>query len=280
MAAKKKQDKEKNRSFKKRVATFFRYKKISKKSDSNRDKLPSIWKLIKRTAVFHKRLWLQTFGLVIIHSIGIYLLESPSTSDQIGVDSILSVLVFMAYVWIARQSVQDEPELKIKQALYRGPAQLVPFVVLTVIIGLQALPFSIGGLAFQLGVNSSPPIAILYWEKLLFVAAWALLAIPTLYWVLPSLLGLLVVCLPGVGPLQARKAAQQLIHGRTLKVWIKLFWLLLLYGAVVGGVIVGLITWLPQTAVYILTYGGAVLLPIMVYQLFVLYQSLRETSGD
>jgi len=97
---------------------------------------------------------------------------------------------------------------------------------------------------------------------------------------LPSLLGLVVVCIPGVDPLQARKAARQLVNGRMLRVWIKLFWLLLLYGVVVGGLVVELIVWLPQTAVPIVTYGGAVLLPFVVYQLFVFYQSLRETSGD
>lgn len=259
---------------------YLRYRPLANKKHKTPSSLPGVWRLLKDNFKLLSRLKRPTIILVVLQMIAVYIFDSSSTNEFGGVTTLVNVIATMTYIWLARQTIQDKPELSVKSSLYRGPAQIVPFLLLIMLIGLQSLPFSIGGVIYQIGVNSSPPIAIFYWEKLLFAAGWLVLSIPTIYWLLPSLLGLVVVCIPGVKPLEARRAAQDLVSGQMFKVWLKILWLMLIYGLIIGAVVVGLVTQLPQLSVYVLTYGGVLILPLLIYQLFVVYQALRGGSGN
>jgi len=252
----------------------------SKHSQSkSRQKLPNAWHLFKSSIDLLRQLWQQVLGLMVIHGVATYLFEPQGRGQTFSVLTFVGVILAMAYIWLGRQAIQGEPQLSLKNALYAGPMQIVPLLLLVILLGLQLLPFSIGGFIFQTAVNSSPPFAVFYWEKLLFALGWLLLSIPTLYWILPTLFGLIVVCIPGVKPLEARRAAYALVTGRMFSVWLALLLLIFVDLLVIGGVVFGLINLLPFIALYVVQYSGVVLLPPLIYQLFAVYQALRVTDA-
>lgn len=252
-------------------------KKTSKKKKiTRRSKLASVWKLSKSTASVLINDW-RVLGLIAtIHIAVSVLLAVVSGNYQSGQFEPLfvGVLFSLAYLWVLRES-HNSNEVSAKEALYRGPAQFVPFILVALMFFVQMLPFAIGAFVFQVGVGGG--VAINIYEQLVFGLIWLILALPSIYWVTTTTFALIIVSIGGVNPLQAWRAAKKLIKpyfmaaaGRLLYIFI--IGTFLLFGALV------LAIWLDQA--YLFTYGlsvvGVLLVPVVWTYIFEVYRELLK----
>lgn len=185
--------------------------------------------------------------------------------------TVLYLLVSLAVIYVLRKNYAGEP-VKIREAFYRSTSPLVPFLLVLFVVGLQLLPFAIGGWIFGT-VTSAGLVAhgveLLGWGLLFF-----LLAILSLYMLTSSLFALYIVTLPDMFPLQALRSARELVRFRRWTVLRKILFLplaLLLIGLVLLLPVVMFL--LPVAEFMVLLYGLFALIFAHAY-MYSLYRAL------
>lgn len=135
---------------------------------------------------------------------------------------ILLLLTWLTTVWLLR-AVMGGKKPKLRDGLYRAGAPIVSTGALLVIIALQFIPGVIGVLAFNAAINAGLFDSGLLAMVISIVAA--LLVILSLYWATSTVIGLIVVTLPGMYPWEALKAAGDMVVGRRLRILQRLLWM-------------------------------------------------------
>lgn len=161
----------------------------------------------------------------------IWLLAREQVDDGANVWLLfLLILMSMTQIWMIRQIVVDGTRPSIKQALYKGPAQIVPFAMMTLLALVQLIPFTAGlyllesVIVFQIVVSA--------WEILLFVSIFVLLGAISYYWMVTSVVALYIVTLPDITPMTSWHTARNLVEGRRVIVARRLAPVLILIGFV------------------------------------------------
>lgn len=199
--------------------------------------------------------------------------NSTGSSNPAGsvYQSVLFVIVSLAIIWALRQVVAGE-KATIRNAFYRGMYPLVPFMLVLLVIGLQLLPMLIGASLYQLVVVSG--IA----STTIEVALWGLvalaLALLSLYLLVSSIVALYIVTLPNMTPLQALRAARELLRRRRWTVLRKMLFLPLALLVVAGIVMVPFILLLPLAAGWVLFALGIVAIVAAHGYIYNLYREL------
>lgn len=143
-------------------------------------------------------------------------------SQTSSMQPILFVISSLATIWTLRKVLAGKA-VSVKQAFYRGPAPIVPFILLLLLMLIQLLPFLIGGTILTKAVLTG--VAIGGIEKGILLVIFLLTASWSLYLITASLFGLFIVSLPEESPLHAYRAAKDLVAGRRLQLVRKILFL-------------------------------------------------------
>ena len=189
--------------------------------------------------------------------------------------------------WLIRRIVDNgrQAKIKIRDALYFGSAQIVPFTLLMITLSLQLLPaLIVTDFATQLRVNE---ILQSNWEQAAALLVVVLIYGICFYWFIGGFFSLIIGSLPGTRPFKAWQASLQLTHRRRLPVASRLFFMLSLSALGLCLLSLPFLAFIPrwaEYAFYLLALGFFILSHIYC---FLLYSDLlkfqnteRETNGE
>ncbi len=205
---------------------------------------------------------------------------ASSSSGPSQVYHLFFILLFsLATIWALQRIVWPTPaktgELKAKLAFYEGPAQLVPFMLITVLMVIQLLPLAL--VLYVYGLMTSGLILAPGWQQHVALVLLVVVGAGTLSWLGRTVVALYDVANFGKLPLEAYATAKQLVAGRKASVARKLILLPLLIFAAAGIVTIPLILIWPALArivFYILIPFGIIAFHTCFYILY------RELNGD
>ena len=176
--------------------------------------------------------------------------------------------------WLIRNlySTQSAELIKVKQAFYFGPAQIIPFSLLCLLLSLEFLPIVIlTQVATQLRDNGVLQGIWEIWATLLVlgIIAWF-----CFYWIIGGLFSLIIVSLPNTLPWQAWLTSFYLTHRR--KKDLVRHGLFILLGLFVTIWLINLpIIWLlPKYIVYVFSFSCLAAVAFGHIYWFLLYQNL------
>lgn len=178
------------------------------------------------------------------------------------------VVIFFTWlttVWLLRAYLAGKKP-RLRDGLYNAGAPVLPTFMVGGLLVVQLLPVAV----VILGTTALMPFGILDGgvESMIFSMAALLLIMLSLYWITSTLIALIVVTLPGQYPMQAIRAAGDLVVGRRLRILLRLLWLLLiialtwvvammpviLFDTWLKGLFPG-VSWLPIVPVVLLVLG-------------------------
>jgi hypothetical protein len=203
-----------------------------------------------------------------------YLLSTAGTGSNPGASVyqvMMQVVVSLAIIWALRQLYAGR-KVRVRDGFYQGVYPLVPFLLVLVVIVLQAIPAALGIWLYSI-VNSNG-IAASSVEQILWAIVAFLAILLSLYWICASIMALYVVSLPNMTPLAALRSAAQLVRFRRWAVLRKLLFLpvvLLLAGAFV---LIPVILLSTTVAPWVFLVVAMFALPIVHSYLYALYRSL------
>lgn len=295
---------------KKRKQKKYRSFRLQKKLNSDRKPIPTTRALIRSSFNF---IWQQRrlFGaLLLIYAVAYFvLLRSPvqnsiadiqaSLQNTLGAQSTeglggalntlgvfaanggsgqsssligFSILVMsLVYIWATRQLLADQ-KIIARDAFYNALSPLLSTVVILVVLSLQLVPFAI--LSYIYGIARSNGLFVTGMEDLGFFTAALLAGILSLYWMTSSVIAFYIVTLPGTYPLQALRAARKLVQFRRRTVFSRLLGFPLLIGIVYFFILLFVIRFLPNQAVFANDVLFLLVLPLVHVYLYKLYRSL------
>ena len=216
---------------------------------------------------------------------------SGSGSSSDATKQVLAVVLFLfgwlTLVWLLRRLASgDQNKLKLRDGLYSSGSSVLALSILVVIILVQLLPLAIVLLAYA-SVTSvgwiNNGIAI---ENMAALCALAVVAVLTLYWVCGSFIALIIVTLPGMYPMQAIRAAGDLIVGRRLKLLLRLLfmalpiivvWLAILVPAILIDSWLKL-SWQPLVPIVVMILSTVTLIWCSSY-IYMLYRQFVDSPG-
>ncbi len=153
--------------------------------------------------------------------------SAGETESSAVYQSILPIIGSVAFIWAVRQ-LHKESKLKTRNAYYLSMQPLVPFLVVLLSAFLRLLPLIVG--TYIYGSIQSSGAAATSLEGLLAAAMWIGLSAWSLWLVMPAVMAMYAVTLPGVYPGHALKAGKDLMRSRRWRAAGRLF----------GGVLLGL----------------------------------------
>ncbi|AHB41893.1 hypothetical protein RAAC3_TM7C00001G0017 [Candidatus Saccharibacteria bacterium RAAC3_TM7_1] len=153
---------------------------------------------------------------------------APQLTDAQQVYSVLIVLVtWLTTVWLIRAILSGHTP-RLREGIYNSGSPIVPTFLVLVLLFFQLAPFALAALgvsvAFATDFLSNGIIGMIFWLVV------GLLTVLSLYWISGTILALIIVTLPGMYPMQAVRAAGDLVVGRRLRILLRFVWLALLVG--------------------------------------------------
>lgn len=135
------------------------------------------------------------------------------------------LLAWLTTVWLLRAQLAGR-RVRFRDALYSSGAPIVATFLLVVVLIIQLLPVAVAAIATSAAIGSG------FLENgavaMIFTVTGVLLVALSLYWVTSTMIALVVVTLPGVYPMQAIKAAGDLVTGRRLRILYRWLWLIVM----------------------------------------------------
>ena len=207
------------------------------------------------------------------------------TGGQQVLAILMGLIVWLSTVWLLRQRIAGN-RVNVRDSLYNSGAPIVATAMLTGVLVVQLLPIALAivgyGAATASGLLEGGVESMLFW-----MAAIGLVVL-SLYWMISTLVALIIVTLPGMYPMRALSVAGDMVSGRRLKVLFKVLWmivvLLLLWVAFLTSTVL-FDTWLvgllpgadgiPLVPVVILLLTTATLIIAAAY-VYLLYRTLVD----
>ena len=180
----------------------------------------------------------------------------------------LGVITSLALIWTLRE-VYAGNVVRIRDGFYRGMHPLIPFIMIIGVIALQLIPVVTGGFVYSLVSGGSVPLGGV--EVLFWTTVFGLSALISAYMLCSSLFALYIVCLPGTNPLQALRAARELVQHRRWTVIRKVVFLpiaLLVCGAAITVPAVFLETPVAGFLFFALSMVGLAVIHSYMYRLY------------
>jgi len=192
--------------------------------------------------------------------------NSEPTDVQRVYAAFLALLAWLTTVWLLRGLLAGNKP-KLRDGLYSASAPFLSTFLLSLLAVLQLLPIAIASIAY--GAASASGLLNTGVEAMLFWCVALLLGSVSLYWMTTTVIALVVVTLPGMYPLQAFKAAGDLVIGRRVRILLRFIWLvfitallwilimvpIILFDTWLKSVIPS-ITWVPIVPVALLLLGS------------------------
>ncbi len=207
--------------------------------------------------------------------LGVVASGSSETPNETGnlYQTIIVIISVLAAIWLFRQS-HDRPDMKfkIKQPFYEGMGQLIPFILVLCVVGLQLLPMVIGLGIF--GTVQQNGLATTGFE----LSLWALLAIGlsllTFYFMASSLFALIIVTLPQSTPVASLRSARKIVKYQRWVIIRKLFALGFIFSLISLLALFAIIAAIPGFAEFFVLIITAVFMPIVIGAWYKLYRAL------
>lgn len=206
----------------------------------------------------------------------VYLLGSsgqPNSTEAGLYQSTLMVVLILALIWCLRE-IHAGAKVRVRDAFYRGMYPLVPFTLVTLIIGLQLIPAVVG--AWIYSVVSTNNIAVHGYEQIFWLAVLITGFALSLRFITGSVFALFISTLPDATPIASVKASQKLTKGLRLIVLRKVAFLGLLLLLMITAVMLPIILIVPAVAPVLFYVLNLVMLAIAVVYMHMLY---REFVG-
>lgn len=125
---------------------------------------------------------------------------------------LITVLFWLTYVWALRRLLADKPErVTIRDALYSSGTPLLSSVLVFLAAVVQLLPAALGSFGIALVTSGQWLNGV---EAMMFCVAAGLLCLMSIYWVVSSLIALIIVTIPGMYPWRALAAASVFVIGQ------------------------------------------------------------------
>lgn len=143
------------------------------------------------------------------------------SADQQVYLAIALLFVWLSSVWLLREyKLGRKPRMR--DALYSSGSPLISTLIVLIVLLLQLLPIGIIALVYSaltsVGILDGGFSAMLFWVVAVLVFTLVM------YWIVSTLVALVVVTLPGMYPMQAIKAAGDLVIGRRLRIMYRMLW--------------------------------------------------------
>jgi hypothetical protein len=151
-------------------------------------------------------------------------LTGTLTDAQQIYTALLFLLVWVTTVWLLRQILAGR-KVKLRDGLYNAGAPIFPTILLFVLLLIQMIPLAVVTLGYSAATTSGLIEGGV--EAMLFFAAAGSLTILSLYWIIATFIALVIVTLPGTYPMDALRAAGDIVTGRRLKILLRVVWMLL-----------------------------------------------------
>ncbi len=196
--------------------------------------------------------------------------SGPSPTASVY-QTFIIVMTILATVWVVRQQRSQE-KIRVRDAYYQGMYPLVPFILITVVMGFQLIPLGIGGWLYTATINGG--IAVTAIEKVLWILMIILLSLLSLYMLISSLFALYIVTLPNMTPMRALRSARQLTLHRRWTIIRKIMYLTFMLVLLAALTMLPFILWLPQIAEWVFFSISSLGLLIPVAYLYTLYREL------
>lgn len=211
------------------------------------------------------------------------------TEAQAVLGGLAFFFAWLATIWLLRNVLAGHKP-KLRDGLYNSGSPVLATVLVGFVMVVQMLPAAIAIIVYTAAAQSGliddgGVSAMLVWSGV------ALGSILSLYWITSSFIALVIVTLPGMYPLQAIKAAGDLVIGRRVRVLLRLLWVFLvvviLWGLIVIPVIlfddwikqlVPAIKWLPLVPLTIVSMGSLTLVFVTSY-IYLLYRRVVDDDA-
>lgn len=158
-------------------------------------------------------------------------LSPELTEAQQIYGAILLLLTWLTTVWLVRGIIAGKTP-RLRDGLYNGGAPIVATGAVMLVLLIQLVPAAVGII-----VASSAASTELFQYGIMAMAITllaVLLVMLSIYWIVSTILALVVVTLPGMYPWQAIRTAGDLVIGRRVRILLRFAWML-------G---VGVLTWI------------------------------------
>lgn len=206
------------------------------------------------------------------------LASAPSDVQQFLAGALM-LLFWLAVVWAIRMFMADK-NVGIRDALYNSGGPIIPALVVIAVAVVQLLPAALGIFVYATAISGG-------WladggvESMVFACVAVLLTLLSLYFLVSSLMALIILSLPGTYPWDALVAARGLVMNRrwatvlrilALALHVVLIWAIVLIPVfLLDGWL--RFDWLPLVPVTLQALIGLTLLYTSVY-VYKLYRSL------
>jgi hypothetical protein len=253
-----------------RKSTKKQAKAKTKEETRKSSKIPGSFKLSVDAFKTIKKFWKPLIGIVVVYSLLNLIFANglinsvKSTVEDIQKDSfatsasgfgdvianagfsnnssvaqtILFIFETMVIVYALRHLIAGD-KLGIKQAYYESTFPLIPLVLVLFVIVLQLIPFSLSAAVLALVLSglfgSGSMLTVIISLIFILLTAWSL------YMFSSSIFAIYIVTLPNMAPLQALKAAKNLVKYRRWPIIRRLMFLPILVTFILGLLIIPLI---------------------------------------
>lgn len=214
-------------------------------------------------------------------------------SDTQGAGQVYSVfiglLTWLTTVWLLR-AVLAGRKPKMRDGLYNAGAPIVPTFLVSLVIILQILPVVLAVFGYSAAASSGLLDGGV--EAMVFWSAAGLLTMLSLYWITSTLMALVIVTLPGMYPMQALRAAGDLVIGRRVRILLRLLWMALTVLMIWALVMIPIVmfdgwlkaawastAWLPLVPISILIMGAVTVIWTASY-IYLLYRRIVEDDAE
>lgn len=150
--------------------------------------------------------------------------ETSATDVQQVYSVLMSLLAWLATVWLLRNLLAGH-KVRVRDGLYSSGAPIIATFLVAVVLVVQLLPLALAVLGYA--AASASGLLAGGVEAMLFWAAAGLLGLLSLYLVTSTFFALIIVTLPGMYPLQALRAAGDMVMGRRTRILLRFLWMLL-----------------------------------------------------
>jgi hypothetical protein len=190
------------------------------------------------------------------------------------------LLLWLVLVWLLRHTWNDK-NVTLRDGLYNAAAPLLPTVALVAVACLQLVPLALLiSLFATVAVNG---VFTGLWWTLAFFIVTLFAAAATLYWLVGTLMSLMVVTISGTYPVAALRSAKVLVRGYRRQLLTRIAWLLLVVllvqiVLVVPLVILDVLTGYKLSWLVVVTYQFAVVFSYIVAgtYIYTLYRRLID----
>lgn len=130
-------------------------------------------------------------------------------------------IVWLSVVWYLRNYLAGN-QIKLREAVYSSGAPLVPMLGIMLIIVIQLIPLFIYLIAYASAIETQLIQGGV--ESMIIYSIGFLIIVLSLYWVLSSLLAMVLITIPGMYPMQAISLAGDLSVGRRGRLLKRIIW--------------------------------------------------------